>query len=181
MRCLSPPLAKILEKSTFFFQQPVLLFCPGRTSSFLWRDLMSTDNIALGRSWFEQVWNQRNVDAADHLASSDCLGHGSTPGAAAATIPEFKVFAQGVLAAFPDIHISIDDTIAQGDRVVLRWHADGTHAAPYMGLAASNAKIAVRGTTILRIANGKIAEAWDNWDQYGFLTQIGALPVAKAA
>jgi steroid delta-isomerase-like uncharacterized protein len=142
---------------------------------------MSTENIALGRNWFEQVWNQRNVDAVDQLATVDCLGHGSTPGAASTTMSQFKAFAQGVLAAFPDIHVTIDDTIAQGDRIVLRWHADGTHAAPYLGLAASNAKISVRGTTIMRIADGKIAEAWDNWDQFGFLTQIGALPAPRAA
>ncbi len=142
---------------------------------------MSQDNATIGRSWFEQVWNQRNVDAADQLAASDCKAHGHAPDDQVVGIPEFKNFARGVLAAFPDIKIVVEETISEGDRSVIRWRADMTHSAVFAGAPASGKKVTVRGISLMRFENGKIAEAWDNWDQLGLLTQIGALPATNLA
>jgi len=73
---------------------------------------MSQDNAAVGRSWFEQVWNQRNLDAADQLSTPDCTAHGHAPNDEVIGIPQFKDFARNVLAAFPDIKITVDETVS---------------------------------------------------------------------
>jgi len=140
---------------------------------------MSADNATIGRRWFEQVWNQGNVDAADQLAAPDFVAHGHAPNDATIGIPQFKQFARAVLAAFPDIRVTVEDTISEGDRTVIRWHAHGTHQGPFMGVAPKGAAISVRGVSVMRFANGKIVEAWDNWDQLGMLIQIGAVPAAS--
>jgi steroid delta-isomerase-like uncharacterized protein len=142
---------------------------------------MSEQNVAVGRRWFEEVWNQGKVDIANELAAPDCAAHGHAPNDAAIGIPQFKEFARGVLAAFPDIHVVVEDTVSEGDRAVIRWHAKMTHQAPFAGVDATGRKVAVRGITIMRFADGKIAEAWDNWDQFGLLTQLGAIPTVEFA
>ena len=92
---------------------------------------MSEQNVAVGRRWFEEVWNQGKVDIANELAAPDCAAHGHAPNDAAIGIPQFKEFARGVLAAFPDIHVVVEDTVSEGDRAVIRWHAKMTHQAPF--------------------------------------------------
>jgi predicted ester cyclase len=92
---------------------------------------------------------------------------------------EFKEFARSLRAAFPDIRIPIHDTLAQSDKVVVRWSASMTHTGPFLGTAATGRKAEVTGTSIQRIVDGKIAEGWDNWGQLGLLVQIGAVPAAQ--
>lgn len=142
---------------------------------------MPQDNAAIGRRWFDQVWNQKNVDAADELASADCKAHGHAPNDGVIGIPEFKEFARAVLAAFPDIRIDVEETISEGDRSAIRWRGEMTHTGEFAGVAATGHKLTVRGISIMRFKDGKIVEGWDNWDQLGLLTQIGAVPPAELA
>ena len=142
---------------------------------------MSQDNAAIGRSWFEQVWNQRNLNAADQLAAADCRAYGHAPNDQPIGIPQFKEFAHSVLAAFPDIKVSVEETVSEGDRSVIRWRAEMTHAGEFAGVAPTGKKVTVRGISVMRFDGGKIAEAWDHWDQLGLLTQIGAVPPADLA
>jgi steroid delta-isomerase-like uncharacterized protein len=142
---------------------------------------MSQENAALGRRWFEQVWNQGNIDAADELASADCKAYGHAPNDQPIGIPQFKEFARRVQAAFPDIRVYVEETISEGDRSVLRWRCEMTHTGEFMGTAASGKKATVRGISIMRFKDGKVVEAWDNWDQLGLLTQIGAVPPTALA
>jgi predicted ester cyclase len=94
---------------------------------------------------------------------------------------EFKQFARGLRSAFPDINVTINDTLAQGDQVVARWSATMTHTGPFLGMAATGRKATVTGMSIQRIVDGKIVEGWDNWDQLGLLVQIGAVPAVQFA
>ena len=143
---------------------------------------MSQENAALARGWFEKVWNQGNIDAADELASADCKAYGHAPNDEPIGIPQFKEFARGVRAAFPDIKVYVEETISEGDRTVVRWRSEMTHTDEFMGTPPSGKKAMVRGISIIRFKDGKIVDAWDNWDQLGLLTQIGAMqPVAFAA
>jgi steroid delta-isomerase-like uncharacterized protein len=142
---------------------------------------MSQENAAIGRRWFEQVWNLRNVDAADQLATADCKAHGHAPNGQVIGIPQFKDFARSVLAAFPDIKVSVEDTVSEGDRSVIRWRGEMTHSGDFAGAPATGKKVTVDGISIMRFEGGRIAEAWDNWDQLGLLTQIGALPAPDLA
>lgn len=137
---------------------------------------MSSGNAALGCQWFEQVWNQQRIDAIDELASPDCKAHGHAPGDEALGLPEFKEFFKAVTAAFPDVHVTVEETISEGNRSLFRWHARMTHRGPFMGAAPTNKKVEVRGMSLMYFEDSKIVEAWDNWDQLGLFTSIGVLP-----
>ncbi|HKV12622.1 MAG TPA: ester cyclase [Thermoanaerobaculia bacterium] len=78
--------------------------------------------------------------------------------------------------AFPDLHLKIEDQMAENDRVVTRFRFEGTQTGPLMGIAASGQRVSVEGIRIDRIENGKIAESWMQWDLLHLLEQVGALP-----
>lgn len=137
---------------------------------------MSQENAALGCQWFEQVWNQQRLEAIDELADPACQAHGHAPDDEVIGLARFKEFARSVIEAFPDVNIQVEETISEGDRCVLRWVGRMTHRGEFMGIPATGKHLVVRGISILRFAGGKIVEAWDNWDQLGLLTKLGALP-----
>ena len=78
-----------------------------------------------------------------------------------------------ILAAFPDAHYTLEDIVAEGDKVAYRWSARATHKGEFMGIAATGKQGTVRGTTIVRIMNGKFQEAWQNWDALGLMHSLG--------
>ena len=77
---------------------------------------------------------------------------------------------------FPDFQITIQDQIAEGDRVVSRWNATGTHKGEFQGIALTGKKVNITATTIVRISNGKIVEGWPNMDSLGMMVQLGVVP-----
>ena len=91
----------------------------------------------------------------------------------------FKEFARMYRSAFPDIHIEVEDQIVEGDRVATRWRGTGTHEGELMGISPTGNRVTVVGTTIERIADGQIAETWDNYDALGMMQQLGAIPSAE--
>jgi steroid delta-isomerase-like uncharacterized protein len=140
---------------------------------------MSSENVALIRRWFEEVWNKGRMEAIDEMCRPDAIGHGQAQHKVDIGLHEFRQLARDLRAGFPDIHITIHETLAEGDKVVARWNATMTHSGPFLGIAATGKKAEVTGTSIQRIVDGKIAEGWDNWDQLGLLVQIGAVPAAQ--
>jgi steroid delta-isomerase-like uncharacterized protein len=139
---------------------------------------MAQENSALIRRWFDQVWNLGRMEAIDEMASPDVIGHGQAQHATDVGLEEFRTFAKDLRRAFPDMKVTIDHTIEQGDQVVARWTATMTHKGEFLGFAPSGKKATITGTSIQRISGGKIVEGWDNWDQLGLLVQIGAVPAA---
>jgi steroid delta-isomerase-like uncharacterized protein len=77
---------------------------------------------------------------------------------------------------FPDLHITVEDCLAEDDRVAARWTANGTHTGEFMGFPPSNRKVMIKGMSMYRIADGKIVEGWLNEDSLGILQQIGLIP-----
>lgn len=141
---------------------------------------MSEANKSIVQRFIDEVWNAGNVDSIDEFIAEDHVDHdpaqaGSSGGRAGA-----REFIVTYRTAFPDAHIAIDELIAEGDLVVSRWHATGTHQGDLMGIPGSGKAISITGIGIDRIADGKIAESWGNWDTLGLLGQIGAVPVAGA-
>ena len=82
-------------------------------------------------------------------------------------------------SGFPDIHITIEDEIAEGDKVLSRWTLRGTHKGEFAGTAPTGKHVTVTAMTLFRFEAGKIVEGWDYWDALGFMTQLGLLPVKK--
>jgi steroid delta-isomerase-like uncharacterized protein len=139
---------------------------------------MAQENSALIPRWFEEVWNKGNMDAIDEMASPDAVGHGQAQHDTDIGLKEFRTFAISLRRAFPDFNVTIDHVIEQGDKVVARWTTTMTHKGEFLGVAPTGKKVTITGTSIQRIAGGKIVEGWDNWDQLGLLVQIGAIPAA---
>ena len=138
---------------------------------------MAQKNILI-RRWFEEVWNNGRMEAIDEMASPDVIGHGQAQHATDIGLKEFKPFVQALRSAFPDMKVTIDYVIEQGDKVVARWTSTMTHRGEFLGIAPTGKKATITGTTTQRISGGKIVEGWDNWDQLGLLVQIGAVPAA---
>jgi steroid delta-isomerase-like uncharacterized protein len=142
---------------------------------------MSGENAAFIRRWFEEVWNKKRIAAIDEMASPDLVGHGQAQHGFDMSRDQFKQFARDVIAAFPDIQVDIELIVSENDLVAARWSATMTHKAPYIGMAATGRTVHITGTTVARIADGKVVEGWDNWDQLALLVQIGAVPAAAFA
>jgi len=140
---------------------------------------VSQDNVALAKRWFEEVWNNRRLDAIDEMTTDDVVGHGEAEhGKDLRGKAQVRAFATNLLAAFPDIKVRPVVSVSEGDLVALRWQATMSHQGRFMSFAPTGRSIEITGTTIFRFMNGKIAEAWDNWDQLAMMVQIGAVPAA---
>ena len=141
---------------------------------------MSTeDNKALARRGFEETLNQRNLIVLDELHVPDFVYH-----AASRTIQgrePFKHFLSMLITAFPDVHVTIEDMIGEGDRVVIRYTYRGTHQGDFMGIPPTGKSAAVTGISIIRIANGKFLEEWANIDELGLMQQLGVILVPGQA
>ncbi len=132
--------------------------------------MSEASNTLLARRWFEEVWNQRRDAAIDELMASDCVGH--IEGDDAATPDRFRAFRTAFLTAMPDLRIVIEDTVAQGEHVVVRWRVTGTHSDDGLGIAPTGMPIDMRGMSWQRIADGRIVEGWDTWNVGGLLDSL---------
>lgn len=143
---------------------------------------MSDDNVALGRRWFEEVWNQKKSGAVPELLAADAVMHGiSETGEDVRGHEGFLALHAKLLSAFPDMQFTLDDCFGAGDKIVVRWTATMRHAGPGLGIEATGAEIKLRGMGIARIAGGKVQETWDNWDRMTMFEQIDAAVKAKSA
>jgi len=139
---------------------------------------MSTEeNKALARRLIEEIWNQKHVEVAREIVATTYVFH--TPGIPPGLPPGlegFQHFASAFLTAFPDVHTSIEDQIAEGNTVVTRWTSRGTNSGSLFGMPPTGKSAAITGISIDRVASGKIVESWDELDQLGMLQQLGVIP-----
>jgi steroid delta-isomerase-like uncharacterized protein len=138
---------------------------------------MSEENKTISRRFIEEAFNKGNVDVIDEIVSSNIVTHDpAAPPNMPAGSEGVKQMVLGYRSAFPDIKVTIDDLIAEGDKVVTRWSARGTHEGELMGIPPTGKEGQVTGISIDRIEGGQIVESWTNWDTLGLLQQIGAVP-----
>ena len=143
---------------------------------------MSEENKVLTRrSWL--IVTEGNLDTLeDALAevyAEDIVLH--EPDEDVRSIEGLKQFVTMIRSAIPDLHITLEEDIAEGDKVVSRWRAQGTHRGELMGIAPTGNRVIITGITIHRIEEGKIVEEWENWDALGLMQQIGAIPSPEEA
>jgi steroid delta-isomerase-like uncharacterized protein len=140
---------------------------------------MSNENVALIYRWFEEVWNQGRAEAIDEMFAADGIAHGLGEAGMDVEGPAgFKTFFEKLRGAFPEFEVTIEDTIAEADKVVARWTARLTHKGDQLGIPATGKQATVSGMSIVRIRDGKIVEGWNNWDILSLMQQIGALQPA---
>jgi steroid delta-isomerase-like uncharacterized protein len=136
------------------------------------------ENKAIVRRWFLESWNEGRLEVADELIAPDYDSHPAPTdvnfGRGPAGQKEFLTFYR---TAFPDVHMEIEDMVAEGDRVAVRWRGTGTHRGELMGFPASGKPATVTGMFISRVVGGKIVEGWANFDALGMMMQIGAIPM----
>ena len=142
---------------------------------------MSEQNKFLERRLIEEVWSRGNFAVVDELVAGDYLGHSSTQGPESAKDEThgregYRQFYAGLRHAFPDLQVTVEDQIAEGDRVVTRWTARGTHQGEFQGIPPSGKHGAITGITIDRIADGKVVECWTNADDLGMMRLLGVIP-----
>ncbi|KKK82902.1 hypothetical protein LCGC14_2798740 [marine sediment metagenome] len=140
---------------------------------------MFADSKTIARRFVEEGWNNRNLDAIDELVHEDYIDHDPGNPYRDEGREGLKKLISMYQDAFADSEWTIDDLFAEGDRVVMRWTARGTHRGELMGIPASGRQVTVTGINIDRTADGKIVEAWANWDMVGLLQQLGILPEIK--
>ena len=138
---------------------------------------MSEENKALIQRWFEEVWNQGREDAIDELFAEDGVAHGlaDEAGEPLRGAAGFKPFFQKFRGAFPAIEVVVEDTIAEGDKVAARCTVRGRHQSDSLGFAATQRPMEISGISIVRVRDGKIVEAWNNYDFMSMFKQLGAL------
>ena len=141
---------------------------------------MSTeDNKANSRRFYEEVWNQGNLATADELNAANFVDDSLQPPIHG--LESLKQFVMMYRTAFPDTHLTVEDQIAEGDKVVTRWTGRGTHQGAFMGIPPTGKRVTVTGINIVRFENGKAVEGWSNFDALGMLQQLGVVPVPGQA
>lgn len=144
---------------------------------------MSEENKAVLRRWFEEVWNKGRAEAIDELFAADGTAHGlSDAGGESLRGPVgFRPFYQKLRDALPDTEVVVEDMLAEGDKVAARCTVRGTHLGDTLGFAASGRAVEFTGICIVRVRDGQIVEAWNNFDFMSMFQQLGALqPPAPA-
>src|SRR3981081_2870566 len=138
---------------------------------------MSEQNKALARRAIEEIWNQGKLAVIDELVASNGTYHDPDVAGCEFTGPEgVKQLVQSYRGAFPDVRLTINDQIAEGDKVVTRWTATGTHNGELMGIQPTHKHATVTGVDIGRFEGGKVVESWANYDMLGMLQQLGVVP-----
>ena len=135
---------------------------------------MSKQNKTVARKVFEGIQSQKKLALVDELVAGDYIGH--TPLDDIQGPEGAKQFDSMLHEAFPDYQVTVEDQIAEGDKVVTRWTCRGTHQGEFQGMSPTGQQMTMTGITIFRIANGKLVEGWTNPDLLGMLQQLGVVP-----
>jgi steroid delta-isomerase-like uncharacterized protein len=130
------------------------------------------------RRWFQEVWNNRRESAIDEMFAADGKSHHlPQPGGVLIGPGGFKVLHKNFCGAFPDLHIAVEDVIAEGNRVAACWMAKMTHLGGHLGVAATGKRVELPGSSFVVIQDGKISEAWNFIDMGHLYSQLGIPPV----
>lgn len=138
---------------------------------------MSEETKSILHHWFEEVWNKGREEAIDELFAPDGIAHGLADehGQMLRGPDGFKPFFKKFREAFPNIQVTVEDCISEGDKVAARCTVRASHTGHSLGVAATGNAVEFTGMSIVRVREGKIVEAWNNFDFMRLFQQIGAL------
>jgi predicted ester cyclase len=136
---------------------------------------VSTSAAAL--RFFDEVWSEGKLDLVDELFGPDYVGRPAGPEETVRGPEGVKEYVGRMRAGVPNLTVTVEDQVVDGDKVATRWTAQGTHNGELMGIDPTGLAATVTGITIQRIGDaGQIVEGWTNWDMLGMLQQLGAAP-----
>lgn len=134
------------------------------------------ENKDIARRWNDEIWSKGNLAVIDELLATDFVFNYPTVGA----VPDREGYKKTISEMFgplEDVHSTIKDMVAEGDKIAVRWTWRGTHnKGEYMGITPTGKQMTITGISILRIISGKIVEEWGEMDNLGFMKQFGLLP-----
>jgi steroid delta-isomerase-like uncharacterized protein len=144
--------------------------------------MSAEENKAVVRREMEELFNHTgNLDAVEEIIAPDYVSYEPSSGETRG-IEGARQFAATFREAFPDLENTIEDMVAEGDKVVVRFRARGTHEGETEAFGPPTGKrIDITGITIKRVSEGKIAEAWTNFDALGMMQQLGLIPESAQA
>ena len=137
--------------------------------------MTAEENKTIARRLQEEVFGQGNLQVVDELLASDYLSHAPGDPEQSRGVEDIKHIVRTYRSAFPDLTYTVEEQVAEGDMVVTRWTARGTHQGEFMDIAPSGNRIEVSGMSMDRISGGKIVEDWVNWDALEMMQQMGAI------
>jgi steroid delta-isomerase-like uncharacterized protein len=144
--------------------------------------MSAESNLANARRIVDEAWNQRRLDVLDEVLSPDFVNHDPADPEDVRGIDAIKERVRGYHTAMPDLVVTIEEAFASGDLVATRWNARGTNEGELAGMPATHKQMNITGMSIDRFdADGKLRETWDQWDNLGFMTQLGLIPETAAA
>lgn len=132
----------------------------------------------LARRWFEEVWNDRRDEAIEELMAPDAVGH--MEGGDICGPQEFREVRALFLAGLPDMYITVEDVLSDGNQAVVRWRVRATHTGELLGVAATHSNVDFLGMSWITVRDGKLAEGWDAWNLGGLLESLRAAAPAAA-
>ena len=134
-------------------------------------------NKTLARQWFEEVFSLGRLELVDSLIAPEYANHDpNVPGGAWRGVAGATALVSTYRGAFPDVRFSIEAQVEEGDTVVTRWSATGTHTAPLNQIPATGKSVHITGINVKKFKEGKTIEEWANFDMMGLLRQIGVIP-----
>jgi steroid delta-isomerase-like uncharacterized protein len=127
----------------------------------------------------EEIWNGARYENLDEFLAKGFIGHTSSPDLKIVGAEGVRKLFSELRNAFPDLRYTITDQVAEGEKVVTYWTAEGTHRGTFKGIAPTGKRIKITAIDIDRLVNGKVIECWNNMDELGLLQQLGVVPVME--
>ena len=137
--------------------------------------MRTEENKAILRRYFDEAWNKGRLDVLDEIVAPNYVNHDPAVPGLPAGPAGLKPILAGFRAGFPDLLFTIEDLLAEGDRVVTRWTMRGTHLGEFAGLPPTGRAVVTGGIQIERVSNGQIVEHWRKSDDLGLMQQLGAI------
>ena len=135
---------------------------------------MSKQTATCEQTWIDGL-NRGDVSVADKVFAADCVIHINGSPDRNLGVAGFKKMLTCRLAAFPDLRLTIEDQIVAGNKVATRWVAEGTNSASFGSVPATGRRVRVDGLILDRVADGRVVERWEQWDQAGMMQQLGLM------
>jgi steroid delta-isomerase-like uncharacterized protein len=142
---------------------------------------VSEENKRVVLRFYDEVWNRGNVDVALEVFADDYVRHDLRPTSATPGGEGQRRIAADFRRAFPDLRMSVDLILAEGDLVAARWTTTGTHAGPWGDVAPTGTTMTFSGVNVFRFEGGRVVELWNHRDDLGLMQQLGVPVVAGAA
>ncbi len=137
--------------------------------------MSAEENKALVRRFVDEVQSRGNIDAIDELCSPEFVNHSAPPGVPS-NCEGVKHLTAMFRQAFPDSYFTVEDMIAEGDKVATRKTFHGTHQGEFMGIPPTGQQVSIGLIDIVRVADGKVVEHWSMGDNLGLMQQLGIIP-----